>query len=287
MPAEADLLSKMHVGTILQNEPDSTLHIDGTTKKFSEYSTFNITTGSTGKSLSLGLVEQSGGTADDYMESTHNIFHDITKLLVPIDAKEDEVQHKCGELIMCLKNLQTGRHIVNKSYFQQLTEFHCSMLPAVMADYDSLSAEQLCNIVRMNHTFCGLHAIHNIGSTAKETLCEFETLVGFQPVTSIFTKPEARSCQLLWELSKAFTRAHDYQKAGAVQYFDAYLNNLSEKNHFVSLRGERINIIFVQGDAAYYHRKHVSEYLEKCSIQQNKLLSSVTDIEVKLYQACF
>ena len=48
MPAEADLLSKMHAGTILQNEPDSTLHIDGTTKKFSEYSTFNITTGSTG-----------------------------------------------------------------------------------------------------------------------------------------------------------------------------------------------------------------------------------------------
>ena len=53
--AEADLLSKMHVGTILQNEPDSTLHIDGTTKKFSKYSTFNITTGSTGKSLSLGF----------------------------------------------------------------------------------------------------------------------------------------------------------------------------------------------------------------------------------------
>ena len=112
------------------------------------------------------------------MESTHNIFHDIAKLLLPTDAKEDEVQCKCGELIMCLKNLQTDRHIVNKSYFQQLTEFHCSMLPAVMADYDSLSAEQLGNIVRMNHTFCGLHAIHNIGSTAKETLHEFETLVG-------------------------------------------------------------------------------------------------------------
>ena len=139
----------------------------------------------------------------------------------------------------------------------------------------------------MNHTFSGLHAIHNIGSTAKETLYEFETLVGFQPVTSTFTKPEARSCQLLWELSKAFTQSHYYQKAGAVQYFDAYLNNLSEKNNFVSLRGERINIIFVQGGAAYYHRKQVSEYLKKCSIQQNKLLSSVTDIEVKLYLPCF
>ena len=55
----------------------------------------------------------------------------------------------------------------------------------------------------------------------------------------------------------------------------------------MSLCGEGINIIFVQGGAAYYHQKHVSEYLEKCSIQQNKLLSLVTDIEVKLYQACF
>ena len=50
---------------------------------------------------------------------------------------------------------------------------------------------------------------------------------------------------------------------------------------------KKITIIFVQGGAAYYHWKHVSEYLEECSIQQNKLLSSVTDIEVKLYHACF
>ena len=104
MPAEADLLSKMHVWTILQNEPDSTHHIDGTTRKFSEYSTFNVTSGSTGKSLSLGFVEQIDGTVNDYMESTHNIFHDIAKPLLPTDAKEDEVQHKCGELIVSKKS---------------------------------------------------------------------------------------------------------------------------------------------------------------------------------------
>ena len=65
------------------------------------------------------------------------------------------------------------------------------------------------------------------------------------------------------------------------------LMHTSEKNHFVSLYRERISIIFVQGGAAYYHWKHVSEYLKECSIQQNKLLLSVADIEVKLYQACF
>ena len=168
MPAEADLLSKMqYVGTILQNEPNSTLHIDGTTKKFSEYSTFKITTGSTGKSLSLGFMEQSGGTADNYMDSTCNIFHDIAKLLLLTDAKDGDVQHKCGELIMCLKNLQTDRHIVNKSYFQ-LTEFHYSVLCAVMADYDGLSAEQLGNIMRINHTFQG--SISDLNSTRPSRL---------------------------------------------------------------------------------------------------------------------
>ena len=80
MPVEADLLSKMQVGAIPQNEPNSTLHIDGTTKKFSEYGTFNVTTGGTGKSLSLGYVQQCGGSADDYMDSTRNIFFDIAKL---------------------------------------------------------------------------------------------------------------------------------------------------------------------------------------------------------------
>ena len=146
------------------------------------------------------------------------------------------------------------------------------MLPAVVADYDNLSTEQLANIVRMNHTFCGLHAIHNLGSTAKETLKEFEILAGIQQVATGSAKPEARSCQLLWELSKAFTRAHNYQKAGVVHYFETYLDTLGERNHSVSLHGERINILFVQGAAAYYHRKHVSDYLEECSIQQNKLL---------------
>ena len=107
-------------------------------------------------------------------------------------------------------NLQTDRHIVNKSYFQQLSEFCCSMLPAVLADYNNLSAEQVSNIIRINHTFCGLHTIHNLGSAVKETLRDFETLAG---ITSTLVKPESLSCQLLWELSKAFTRVHDYQKA--------------------------------------------------------------------------
>ena len=69
MPIEANLLSKMQVGAMLHCEPNSTLYVDDTTKKFLEFSTFNITNGVTAKPLSLGFVQQIGGTADDYMDS--------------------------------------------------------------------------------------------------------------------------------------------------------------------------------------------------------------------------
>ena len=122
------------------------------------------------------------------MDSTHKICYEIAKLLLPKEAKEDEVKHKCDQLVLCLKNLQTDRHIVNKSYFQELSEFRCCMLAAVLADYNNLSAEQLSNIVRMNHTFCGLHTIQNLGSTAKETLREFETRISIMSASVGITK---------------------------------------------------------------------------------------------------
>ena len=115
----------------------------------------------------------------------------------------------------------------------------------------------------MNLTFCGLHAIHNFGPIAKDTLKEFESLAEIPQNTSGFHKVEARSCTLLWELSKAFTRAHNYQKTGAVHNFEPYMNAIGQKNHFVSLHAERINVLFVKAAAAYYHRNHVSDYLEE------------------------
>ena len=257
MPIEAHLSSKMQVGAMIQCEPKSTLNVDGTAKKCSEFSILTITTGATAKPLSLGFVQHSWHTVDDYMDSTWNIFHEIWRLLLPKDDSEGTIQGKCAHLFVCLKNLQTDRHVVNKSYFKQLTEFRCSLLPAILEDYDNMSLEQLTNIVWMNHTFCGLHAIHNLGSIAKETLKEFKSLGVIPPNTSGFHIAEARICTLLWELSKAFTRAHNYQKAGAVHNFEPYLNAIGEKNHFVSLHGERITVLFVQGVAAYYHRNNV------------------------------
>ena len=37
-----------------------------------------------------------------------------------------------------------------------------------------------------------------------------------------FPKSEAGTCSFLWELSKAFTMEHNYQKAGVPHIFEAY-----------------------------------------------------------------
>ena len=93
--------------------------------------------------------------------------------------------------------------------------------PLIQKVLDKLVNEEIETLPKkgLTATFSGLHAIHNLGSIAKETLKEFESLAGIPPNTSRFHKAEARSCTLLWELSKAFTRTHNYQKAGAVHNF--------------------------------------------------------------------
>ena len=69
MMTECETLVKMHVGMAILQYHNNTLQIDDTTKKFKEYSTFNITTGS-GEALSLGFEDQASGSADDYMKAT-------------------------------------------------------------------------------------------------------------------------------------------------------------------------------------------------------------------------
>ena len=160
--------------------------------------------------------------------------------MLPCKASQNDVQKKCGELVKTLKNLQSDRHTVNMSYFKQLVDFHCSVLPAVVSDFNNLSANQLSGLVHMDHVFCGIHAIHNVGSVCKEAIKEFEEIAGDIPheTRGPLQKSEACTCSLLWELSKAFTKGHNYQKAGVLHSFEAYLSSIGAKNHFVSLHGE-------------------------------------------------
>ena len=139
----------------------------------------------------------------------------------------------------------------------------------------------------MNNLFCGLHVIANLGSVANESLKEFEDLAVSNIVRQGFKTNNAHSHDILYEISKAFTVAHGYQKAGAAHYWNAYIKGKKAKNHFVNMKGERINVLFVLGGAAYFHKFHVVDFVSNFSVQTNSLLTAILDNEDEVYLASF
>ena len=287
MLVECERLGKIHAAkTILQGD-NNTLHLDGTRKRFNEYSAFQFTTSDGSQGLSLGFVDMPAGSADDYMCATKDLFSELAKLLVCKGASTREIEMKQGQLLKAIKNVQSDWHIVNKNYFEQLKVYRASFLPKIMPNFHELSAEEVSKVVRMNQLFCGMHAIIGMANVCKDALKEFENVAASELVTSGYQKGNARSFDILMEISKAFTTGHEYQKGGVVDFWESYLSSKGLRNHIVSFRGERINVLYVIAGAAYYHRDHIKDFLENDCIQTRKLLQVIRDIGQKIFRACF
>ena len=234
----------------------------------------------------LGFDELPCGDADSYFEVTRNVLYDMAKLLVPKDSTKTDVDKKVAQLLEKCKNTQSDRHIVNVRLFDMIEDWRGNFLPLVTDNFADLSDLQKKDMMRMNNIFCGLHVVINLGSVAKEALKEFETIASFDPMNRGFVRSSARSCDLLYECSKAFVQAHGYQKAGVVGLWKAYIEGKSMKNHFVCMKGERINVLFAAGGGAYFHCQHVGEFLESCP-NDNRLIQSLPDLYNDLYKSIF
>ena len=79
----------------------------------------------------------------------------------------------------------------------------------------------------------------------------------------------------------------DTRKVELFDFWDIHLHEKGLKNHVVSFQGERINIIYVIAAAAYYHREHILNFLQKDCIRDNIPLSTIHDIQEKIFPACF
>ena len=284
MAAECDIISKIHVGQLILDEAHTTLHLDGTRKKFREYSTFQVST--TEGSKSLGFKEMVAGATSDYMEATKDLFQEISVYLSNVnDAESQEVTE--ARLLRNIMNTQTDRHVVNKSYREQLKEYKSLKLPLIIQEFSSLSAKEVSDAVRINGLMCGMHAVHGVGKVTKDALKDFENIACPEQDFRGFQKSDSRAYSLLWEISKAFTQAHDYQKAGVAHYYEAHLTSVEQKkNHLISLRGERINAVFVMGAASFFHKQHILEFIAAHNTEKNKskLLTSIQDLDLPVIQ---
>ena len=89
--------------------------MDGTRKRFNEFSAFQMTTSDGSEGLSMGFADMLAGSADDYMVAAKDLFSELAKLLVPKHASTNEIEIKQGPLLKAIKNVQTDWHIVNKN----------------------------------------------------------------------------------------------------------------------------------------------------------------------------
>ncbi len=283
MLKECHILTKIQVGTKLLSCENNTLQLDGTTKKFKEYGTFNFTTGD-GEKLSAGIEDLPSGHATSYMNATKNILQECASLLFP-GHEEHELNTTLGKMMNNIKNIATDRHVVNKTYMEQLKIYRAQFLPLCHENFNQLDAKQLENLLRINHLFCGLHAVHNVAMACKESVKDFEAISGKAPYVSRFSN--SSTFDLLWATSKALTLQHDYQKAGVVQQWKDFMETKQENEYLVSLRGERFNTVLVAAGALYYHiqKGHLASFFDQCTIS-NKLTQCITNnIGVKIHIA--
>ena len=259
---------------------NNTLHIDGTKKRFREFNTVNITTGN-GESMSLGFDEMSGGTTEDYLTSTIGIMREIADLLLPEDATKFQKDEKLAELLTSVRNTMTDRHIVNKKFDESLEEIRENYIGLTKQDMEDLTQEEIKDLVHMNNLFCSVHVVGNCGSVAKTSLKLFEEICELQNANKTGT---AQTYQFLYALSKALTFGHNYQKAGVADYWAVFMDEMKLRSQIMSLKGERFNVLFLLGVAAYYHREHIVQFIAE-KITQNQLTAALKDIDNPIVQS--
>ena len=110
----------------------------------------------------------------------------------------------------------------------------------------------------MNNLFCGAHVIINMAASGKSAVKEFESIAPEQMHHKGFVRADSsRTFGILMELSKGFCAGYQYQKTGAVSFWQPYIESKGLKSKFISFKEERINILFVNAAAAYYHKGHI------------------------------
>ena len=282
MMVEARLLASVRGAEAMLEGSRNVLHTDGTKKRFEELASFQVTTES--GSYSLGMEDMLSGSASCFLDAFRNVLSEMAALLVPESQKDEKV----AKLIASIKNVMTDRHIVNSSLVEQLSSWRKEMLPLVIENYNDLPICEQEKFAKMNHVFCGLHVIHNLGVAAESAVKEWVKIATMVDKHAGFNTKNSRVYDMLFEISKICSSTHGDQRNGKALAWIDYLSNKGKENKIVSFLHHRFNIFFVLGGAVYYHADDLEDFLRNTQESENFLLQSVlADIGNKVYLAGF
>ncbi|XP_041369492.1 uncharacterized protein LOC121383482 [Gigantopelta aegis] len=146
----------------------------------------------------------------------------------------------------------------------------------------------------MYNFFCGLHLLVNLAEVSNISLAKFENSLERQDkgaatlsATASFTKKsELGVVRFVRTACKVFTKGGD-EKNGAYRAFSDYI--VQHKDEIIRLapfRGNRFNILFLDGGLIYYYARDITEFLSNIHGTSNTLLKAVlADSKIPTYVA--
>ena len=279
MLVEAKALAQMQCAeAIMQSDNVCTLHTDGTKRGGREFGGVQI--GTESGQYSLGIMEILQGNTDSFFNMIKNMFHDVAVL-----ADDSETEKNVSIIISKIKNMMTDRHVVNDSLKLLLEKWRNDCLPLIIDNFKSIPIEIQAKLGEINHFKCNLHVLVNLGTQAENALKQWEKSVVIAESSSNFIKGSYNFSTNAPDFIRASTKLcvpGADQKSGYGLLFKSYLDSLNPPVtlEMSTFHGHRINVLFSMGAAVFYHRHHISDFINSYFLSctgQNNLVTCVSN----------
>lgn len=281
---ERALITRKQIAESCENI-NTTLHTDEASKYGSKWGAF-ATRDSTGNYLLLGLRDMATKSSHDTMDTFKEILRDI-------DASCDNETGSANKILVHIKNTMSDRAATETKFNDLLKEYRDTLLPDVIENYNTLSAESQLAISSMNTFFCGLHTLVHMADVSQQAIYDIEKahFDGTVPIhNSSYTKSnQSGTVRLIMTACKSFARRGD-QKSGCHGAFVTFVTDFLKSNKLLGLplqplKGNRFNILFSNAGHVYFLRSKMKEYLEKTSTLNSLLQSVLHDLQVPFFLA--
>ena len=265
---ESCMLALMQAGEAIAESESSVLHLDGTKFNFEEIGSFQVVTDS--GVYTFGIEDMMSGEAQCYFETFRDILKEASALLASLQGCEG----KANVMLATIKNVMTDRCATNALFVEQLKSWRNEVLPTII----DLSDEEKVKLTRLNHLFCSILVVHNLGIYFQNAVKEWEKIAAVLSRHGGFQSSNSRTYDMLFVIFNC-VRTH---MVGKTKGWRAYLENNNLPNKIISFLHHCFNVSFVLGGAVYYHRNHLKDLLTTLGSDNFLPTSILSDIDNKL-----
>ena len=282
--ADIQVGQAMLEGTDLSTVLGNTLHGDGTTKYHRHYQNFQVSTPD-GQSLTAGLVEIVGQDAETLLNCWQERIREIAQAAEGRNSSPGDVDKTVNNLLVSIKNTMSDQCAVNGAFNNLYSTLREELLPTVIDKWDDFGPSEKKNLLEMGNFFCKVHPLITFAEESNKALLRFESAVmEGESKYALPSSGESGTVRLIRTACQAFQKRGN-QQAGQSEDFKSYLGELDYPLKLITMEGQRFNVIFYNGGAVYYHREHVSNFINS-KYKNNRLLLAVNeDLSNKVFVA--